>query len=106
MTLLAFVSDSGKVFAGIKLKESDTTHWKGPDIGATNESGFTALPGGYRDDQGIFMNGGNNGYWRSSTVSNGSEHFFGLSYKSNGSILAPFFGPVNVGLSVRCLKDN
>jgi uncharacterized protein (TIGR02145 family) len=40
--------------AGGKLKETGTTHWQYPNTGATNETGFTALPSGYRDSDGTY----------------------------------------------------
>jgi uncharacterized protein (TIGR02145 family) len=58
----------GEAVAGGKLKETGTTHWQSPNEGATNESGFTALPGGYRyfiPDTFYYI--GNYGYWWSST---------------------------------------
>lgn len=57
----------GRDIAGSKLKETDTTHWESPNEGATNESGFTALPGGYRTYDGYFRNIGRQVYFWSST---------------------------------------
>ena len=53
--------------AGGKMKETGTTHWNSPNTGATNESGFTGLPGGYRSGGGYFSYVGNYGNWWSST---------------------------------------
>jgi hypothetical protein len=44
----------GESVAGGKLKETGTSHWESPNTGATNESGFTALPSGYRNFAGAF----------------------------------------------------
>jgi uncharacterized protein (TIGR02145 family) len=52
---------------GAKMKEAGTAHWYSPNIGATNSSGFTALPGGHRYDVGAFRNKGSYGYWWSSS---------------------------------------
>ena len=54
---------------GGKLKETGTSHWNSPNTGATNESGFTALPGGYRgSNNGNSSTMGYYGYFWSSTV--------------------------------------
>ena len=58
----------GETVAGGKLKEAGTTHWLTPNTGATNETGFTALPGGYRFRvTGTFADAGKLSYWWSST---------------------------------------
>ncbi len=64
-TLTTFLS--GPSVAGGKLKESGTVHWLTPNTGATNESGFTALPGGYRHSNGFFSGLGLHAYFWSST---------------------------------------
>jgi len=46
----------GESVAGNKLKETGTLHWTGPNTGATNEAGFTALPGGTREETGTSSN--------------------------------------------------
>jgi uncharacterized protein (TIGR02145 family) len=56
----------GEFVAGDKLKEVGTAHWKGTNTEATNESGFTALPGGARAYYGSFMNIEMHGGWWSS----------------------------------------
>ena len=57
----------GDSVAGGKLKEKGTTHWAVPNAGATNESGFTAIPGGYRHMNGEFFEIGQSSNLWSST---------------------------------------
>jgi uncharacterized protein (TIGR02145 family) len=94
----------GESVAGGKLKEIGTTHWVTPNTGATNETGFTALPGGGRYDDGICGNVGNYGYWWSSTEYSPTGAWFrgALYYYYNvdrGSL------DERSGFSVRCLRD-
>ncbi len=94
----------GQYIAGGKLKEAGTTHWQSPNEGATNESGFTALPGGTCLEDGVFINIGTSGYWWSSTedrpgISVGRQ----LNYYFDAVDFPTFYN--QDGLSVRCVKN-
>jgi len=98
----------GEEVAGGAMKETGTTHWASPNIGATNSSGFTALPGGNRDfiwEIGYFNNLSSRGYWWSSSQydANGAWHWY--TYHINVYFIADI-EPNSFGYSVRCLKDN
>ena len=106
-TLVAF--SGGETVAGGALKELGTTHWAAPNTGASNETGFTALPGGCRQNNGlgqvVFQYVGNQGYWWSSTDhdiwSAGSQH---LGYNFSGNPQGSYIYK-RVGSSVRCVKN-
>jgi uncharacterized protein (TIGR02145 family) len=100
--LSEFLLDS--LSGGGKLKESGTIHWMSPNKGATNASGFTALPSGIRYFDGSFTAiQYYTGIWTASESGSESENYLGLYYK-DASLT---FGTVSKkdGLSVRCVKD-
>ena len=89
---------------GGKLKEAGTAHWRIPNKEATNETGFTALPGGYRGMDGEFGRAGEIGQWWTSLEEN--EYIglcWGLTYKDGR--VGPGVSSKRYGLSVRCIKD-
>ena len=95
----------GIVLAGGKLKETGATHWQSPNTGATNESGFTALPGGERVfNTGLFYYIGFNSYWWS-TTENSSTMAWCSGAMYNFSSIHRGYEHKNDGFSVRCLKD-
>lgn len=102
-TMITLLGDYSE--AGGKLKESGTVNWKSPNIGATNLSGFTALPGGYRSRNGVytFING--YAYWWSSSTS--SDGYSGQAFWINNEYtdIVPLYEPFISGLYIRCVKD-
>ena len=94
----------GESVAGGKMKEAGTTHWISPNTGATNESGFTGLPGGNRNYRGEFngINGG--GGWYSSTEYSTTVAWSRYLNYDNASVSRNSFSRHD-GFSVRCLKD-
>lgn len=94
----------GDSLAGGKLKEKGIIHWQSPNTGATNETGFTALPSGARDYGGLFSCIGINGVWWSSTESNSLEaSMWIIAYA--GSYMGRYNNNKVEGYSIRCLKD-
>jgi len=94
----------GEKVAGGKLKATDTTYWKSPNIGATNETGFTALPGGGRGDNGTFGTIGSYGDWWSATESSTLNAWGRDVDYDSGSVGRSNYGK-GLGFSVRCLRD-
>lgn len=95
----------GSSVAGGKMKETGTTHWTPPNTGATNESGFTALPGGYRDYSSfsfIYLTGSAN-FWSSSEYGIPGALIRRLTFNSDNVHQGPNYR--TSGFSVRCLKD-
>jgi len=92
---------------GGKLKESGTLHWESPNTGATNESGFTALPGGLRNEYN-FAWIGQSGLWWSSTPYWAEPEWpeaTGFHGSSNyGDFVEDNAIYLRRGLSVRCLE--
>ena len=94
----------GENVAGGKLKETSTIHWNSPNNGATNETGFTALPGGICSSNETFSGVGLYGYWWSFTPYSSSMAWSRNMYFGYISITRHYDIKV-VGLSVRCIRD-
>jgi uncharacterized protein (TIGR02145 family) len=95
----------GDIVAGGKLKETGTIHWNGPNTGATNESGFTALPSGYRHSGQFDSNFGYTGYWWSSAENGDSSYGSGRRVYYNDSNLDSEPLWKKEGYPARCLRD-
>ena len=98
----------GSSVAGGALKSTATQPtlggWIPPNTGATNSSGFTALPGGRRDGFGDFKGMSDYGYWWSSSVLSGSSAWYRL-LDSNLSLIYRNGNDRPNGFSVRCCRD-
>lgn len=90
--------------SGGKMKETGFCHWNAPNQGATNQSGFTGLGGGYRQDTGQFYDIKNNGNWWTKTIPYGDLEFnkkllHNVDYSTETLVSKTW------GFSVRLIKD-
>jgi len=102
-TLTSFLG--GETVAGGKMKSTGLQYWLAPNDFATNESGFSGLPGGNRDGlNGYFYGVGYYGYWWSSPESSTTGAWYRyLSYDDGNAYRYGAYK--RDGFSVRCLKD-
>jgi uncharacterized protein (TIGR02145 family) len=98
----------GELVAGGKMKEAGSTHWIGLNAGANNSSGFSALPGGRRFDDGIpaYGNKGYDGFWWSSSEFDSSSAWNISIYTSSAILIRSNMYKKTWGFSIRCLKDS
>ena len=103
---------------GMSESDANSTGMRGPNQGpqmktdygwwnegnGTNSSGFSGLPGGYRTFGGEFLDGGQLGYWYSSSPNGSSASYRALSH-SHEYVIRGGNPPPNAAFSVRCIQD-
>jgi uncharacterized protein (TIGR02145 family) len=97
----------GKDVVGEKLKETSGLHWR-YTVEGSNISGFTALPGGFRVHNGIFMHNDSTGVWWSTTEWTnglGERRNYAKTLYNNSNIIGEGGDDKRSGFSIRCIKD-
>lgn len=94
----------GEDIAGGKLKETGTAHWISASTGTTNETNFTALPGGYLTNLDKFSHEGVYGIWWSSTEHSSTNVLHRSMICDDNKVFRNIFNSEN-GIYIRCVKD-
>ena len=96
----------GDALAGGKLKETGIAHWASPNTDATNEAGFTALPGSYRGYAGAFAFD-HLGFWGSWWTATDGDEFSAWCFSlfNDNAEVGSFADRKGKGFSVRCVRD-
>jgi len=91
----------GQYDAGGKMKS--TTGWNSPNIGVTNESGFSGLPAGRRTRFEFALIGDRSNWWSSSEISHLKSHGRGLD--TDNKYISWSISDKVLGYSARCIKN-
>ncbi len=91
--------------SGGAMKETGTLRWLNPNNGATNNSGFTALPSGVRVQDGRFGDSGSSSNFWSSSESGTMSAWGRWLYFSSDTALKANYESKKLGIQVRCVKD-
>lgn len=86
-----------------KLKENGSIHWKDPNVGATNETGFSALPGGVKFENRFYSLNAHSFFWSSQRSGENQAIYRVFSYDQN--IIFREEMKITYGLSIRCIKN-
>jgi uncharacterized protein (TIGR02145 family) len=101
---LGFESIAGGKMKALGTLDAGNGYWISPNTGATNESNFTALPGGYRYPDGTFNDINYDCTWWSSTLFNSSSSWF-RTLRNNHIYVTRSNYNYKSGFFIRCLKD-
>jgi uncharacterized protein (TIGR02145 family) len=92
----------GEPVSAIKLKEAGESHWKKGNV-ATNESGFTALPGGMWDGYAFGLKNSHGFYWTASNDGFGLHYALQIEYNAEKGFFKLYQG--KEAASVRCVRN-
>lgn len=95
----------GEMKAGGKLKETGTLHWKTPNLGATNEAGFCALPAGCENGNDFYGLSYDAYFWSTDDNDEGDNAWGVHLYFAHGNAEKGPYGYKKSACSVRCIKD-
>jgi uncharacterized protein (TIGR02145 family) len=103
-TLVGYL-DPANATAGGMMKSTSTQYWQDPNEGATNESGFSGLPGGFRwvDGGGFYDVGYYGNWWTASEY--GENDTFTINLFSYDAAIGAGVNYKRDGLCVRCVRD-
>jgi uncharacterized protein (TIGR02145 family) len=92
----------GEPVSAVKLKEAGESHWKKGNV-ATNESGFTALPGGMWDGNAFGLKNSHGFYWTASNDGFGQHYALQIEYNAEKGFYKLYQG--KEAASVRCIRN-
>lgn len=95
----------GEPVAGGKMKSTGTQYWESPNTAATNESGFSAVPSGFRDEDGFYSLGKYGSWWSATTDPYNDDvlYNFYLDYEK-GNVVETSNYRVSAH-AIRCIMD-
>ncbi|WP_332456349.1 fibrobacter succinogenes major paralogous domain-containing protein [Petrimonas sp.] len=103
--LITYLGGNNVITMG-KLRETGTQHWDTTTEQVTNESGFTALPGGFRHiTNGTFGRLGNMGLWWTPTSQNATNAYYRDIFIDR-TVVGRYPAEKQRGFSIRCVRDN